>query len=157
MRGREPGRRDRRAGDAGQATLLIIAFAAVLAMGIAMVVDVSAAYLRRQSLDTVADGAALRGADLAATGREVYTVGVPGGRRLELTAALARRAVQDYLTSTGAYAAFPGLSVTVAVDRAGTAVTVRLRAPVDLPLSVPGAPGSAAVGAVGSAVVLTER
>ena len=54
-----------------------------------MVVDASAAYLQRQGLDTVADGAALRGADLGATGREVYTGGVPSGR-LELTAAAVR-------------------------------------------------------------------
>ena len=72
---REPAR-----GERGQATLVIVGFALVLAMAIAMVVDASAAYLQRQSLDTVADGAALHGADLGATGRRVYTSGVPGDR-----------------------------------------------------------------------------
>ena len=55
---------------AGQATVRIIGFAVVLAMLMATVVDASAAYLQRQGLDTVADGAALRGADLGATGHE---------------------------------------------------------------------------------------
>ena len=48
---------------------MIIGFALVLAMLVALVTDASAAYLRRQGLDTLADGAALRGADLGATGR----------------------------------------------------------------------------------------
>ena len=50
-------------GQQGQATLMIVGFAFVLAMAVALVVDASAAYLQRQGLDTVADGAALRGAD----------------------------------------------------------------------------------------------
>ncbi len=83
-------RRDER----GQATVMIVGFAFVLAMAIAMVVDVSAAYLQRQGLDTVADGAALRGADLGATGREVYTGGVPADR-LDLTADAVRAAVHE--------------------------------------------------------------
>ena len=79
----------------GQATVLIVGFAVLLAMVVALVVDTSAAYLQRQGLDTLADGAALRGADLGATGEDVYQGGVPqdvagpdpragagGGRRL---------------------------------------------------------------------------
>ena len=48
---------------AGQATVMIVGFAVVLAMLMVTVVDASAAYLQRQGLDTLADGAALRGAD----------------------------------------------------------------------------------------------
>jgi Flp pilus assembly protein TadG len=62
---------------AGQATVMIIGFAVVLAMLMVTVVDASAAYLQRQGLDTLADGAALRGADLGATGSETYSTGVP--------------------------------------------------------------------------------
>lgn len=143
-------------GERGQATLMIVGFAFVLAMAVAMVVDASAAYLQRQGLDTVADGAALRGADLGATGREVYTGGVPTGR-LELTAAAVRASVSDYLAATGAYARYPGLRFDVAVDPATSSVTVHLEAPLDLPLTVPGSPGVASVGATGSAVVVAER
>jgi hypothetical protein len=135
---------------------MIIGFALVLAMAIALVVDASAAYLQRQSLDTLADGAALRGADLGATGRDVYTQGVPGGR-LELTGAQVRAGVRDYLAGTGAYAAYPGLSFTVGFDPRTRSVTVHLRAPVDLPLTVPGSPGRAVVAATGSAVVVVGR
>lgn len=146
----------RRRSEAGQATILIAGFAFVLLMAIAMVVDASAAYLQRQGLDTVADGAALRGADLGATGREVYTVGVPEGR-LDLTADAVRRAVHDHLAASGAYAAYPGLTFTVDIDHAAATVTVHVEAPLHLPLSVPGSPGSATIGASGSAVVVAER
>ena len=147
-------RRDRT--EAGQATLMIVGFAFVLAMGVALVVDAAAAYLQRLGLDTVADGAALRGADLGATGREVYTGGVPADR-LELTAGAVRASVHDYLVSSGAYASYPGLSFTVAVDPGSSSVTVHVRAPLDLPLTVPGSPGVATIAASGSAVVVAER
>lgn len=146
----------RRRDESGQATVMIVGFAFVLLIGIAMVIDASAAYLQRQGLDTVADGAALRGADLGATGREVYTGGVPSGR-LDLTSDAIRAAVHDYLVRSGAYANYPGLSFDVSVDRATSSVTVRVQAPLDLPLTVPGSPGVASIGATGSAVVVAER
>ncbi len=141
--------------ETGQATIMIVGFAFVLALTIAMVVDVSAAYLQRQGLDTVADGAALRGADLGATGSEVYTGGVSESR-LDLTADAVRASVRDYLASSGAYTTYPGLSFTVHVDQAASTVTVALQAPLDLPLTVPGSPGTASIGATGSAVVITQ-
>ena len=139
-------RRDER----GQASVLIIGFAAVLAMVIALVVDASAAYLRRQGLDTLADGAALRGADVGATGEDVYQGGVPP-ETLALTPAQARAAVGSYLREAGAYARYPGLSYTVRIT--GDRVEVHLSAPLDLPLSIPGSPEHTTVGADGSAVV----
>ena len=145
-------RRDRRRGERGQATVLIVGLATFLAMTIALVVDATAAYLQRQGLDTLADGAALRGADLGATGRDVYEGGVPE-QRLELTAAQVRDAVGAYLRATGAYARYPGLSYRVRVDPATESVEVSLSAPLDLPLTVPGSPESAVIGASGSAVV----
>ena len=148
-------RRDRR-DEAGQATIMIVGCAFVLAMAVALVVDASAAYLQRQSLDTLADGAALSGADLGATGREIYTDGVSESR-LQVTAAAARTSVHDYLAATGAYASYPGLTFAVDLDPATETVTVHLHAPLDLPLTVPGSPEVADIGATGSAVVLTER
>ena len=136
----------------GQATMMIIGFAIVLAMVVALVTDASAAYLQRQGLDTVADGAALRGADLGATGEETYTGGLPE-RDLALTPAAVRAAVHAYLGDIGAYRKFPGLTFDVGVDGTAHRVTVSVHAPLDLPLTVPGAPATASIGATGSAVV----
>jgi hypothetical protein len=136
----------------GQATVLIVGLAAVLAMTIALVVDATAAYLQRQGLNTLADGAALRGADLGATGRDVYEAGVPE-QRLELTADQARRAVGGYLRGTGAFARYPGLTYQVRVDPETQRIEVSLSAPLDLPLAIPGSPERATIGATGSAVV----
>ncbi|HET6938250.1 MAG TPA: pilus assembly protein TadG-related protein [Nocardioides sp.] len=134
----------------GQATVLIVGFAGVLAMVVALVVDSTAAYLQRQGLDTLADGAALRGADLGATGEDVYEGGVPPDT-LALTSARARAAVGAYLQQAGAYSRYPGLSYTVRIEQ--DRVVVHLSAPLDLPLSIPGSPGHTTVGADGSAVV----
>jgi hypothetical protein len=144
----------RRRGERGQASVLIIGFAAVLAMAVALVVDSSAAYLQRQGLDTLADGAALRGADLGATGLDVYSGGVPGGT-LALTPAQARAAVGAYLRDADAYVRYPGLSFSVRID--GDRVVVALQAPIRLPLSIPGSPEHGSVGADGSAVVGVDR
>ena len=65
--------------ESGQATILIVGLATVLAMGVAVVTDASAAYLQRQGLDNLADGAALAGADLGAAGDDVYTGGIGDG------------------------------------------------------------------------------
>ena len=46
--------RDERRDERGQASVLIIGFAVVLAMVVALVVDSSAAYLQRQGLDSLA-------------------------------------------------------------------------------------------------------
>jgi hypothetical protein len=137
--------------DRGQTSLLIVGLCVTLMMAVAVVVDASAAYLQRQGLDNLADGAALHAADAAASGEEVYTGGL--GERLDLVAETARSGVGEYLASTGAYADFPGLRHSVSVDPAGQRVVVSLRAPLDLPLAVRGSPGTATVSATGSAVV----
>ncbi len=136
----------------GQVTVLIIGFALLIGMLIAVVIDASAAYIQRQGLDSLADGAALHGADLGATGEEVYTGGVTD-ERLELTRAKAKEAVRRYLVDVGAYRRYPGLSYTVMVDPDSERITVHLNAPLDLPLTFPGSPDEASVGATGSAVV----
>ncbi len=150
-------RRVARAGvrdEAGQMTVMIIGFFLVVSGVIAVAVDSTAAYVQRQRLDTLADGAALRAADLAASGSEVYTDGVPEEGRLLLTPAQARAGVAAYLAQVGARDRHPGLSWSVEVD--ATTVLVRLSAPLDLPLDVPGAPVSAVVGSTGSAAVDPE-
>lgn len=143
-------RRDER----GQVSVTIIGFALVVLLIVVVVIDAGAAYLQRQSLDNLADGAALYGADAAAEGRDVYRGGV-GEDDLNLTPDAARAAVRDYLRATGAYAAHPGLRFTVVVrdDR----ILVDLAAPVDLPLTLPGGPERPTVGATGAAVVRPEE
>ncbi|MGA8846771.1 MAG: pilus assembly protein TadG-related protein [Nocardioides sp.] len=144
----EPATRTR--GERGTAAPLIIGFALLLAMTVAFVVDASAAFLQRQGLDTLADGAALSGADAGAQGAEVYTGGLDD-TSLVLTRERARAGVHAYLTAVGAYRDFDGLrfDVMVRTDR----VVVTVSAPVDFPLTVPGAPSTTRVSATGAAVV----
>ena len=136
--------------DRGTATPLIIGFALLLAMTVAFVVDASAAFLHRQGLDTLADGAALSGAEAGAQGDDVYGAGV-GAQPLRLTREQAQAGVRAYLAAVGAQRDFPGLRFDV--DVRGDRVIVRVSAPVDFPLTLPGAPETARVSATGSAVV----
>lgn len=134
----------------GQASVIIIGFAMVIVLLIVVVIDASAAYLKRQSLDTLADGAALHGADLAAQGDEVYSGGLGAGD-LDLSRAEAHAAVRTYLRDVGAHRDHPGLRYTVTVQ--GERIVVRITAPADLPLQLPGTQVDPSVTAAGSAVV----
>lgn len=137
--------------ESGQISLLILGFTLVLVLAVGVVVDSSAAFLQRQGLDTLADGAALRGADEVG-GEATYRTGLDE-RRLQLDTARARAAVHDHLASIGAYAAHPGLRVSVSVrDRS---VVVHLDAPLDLPIRV-GSLTDGHVGSRGAAAVILE-
>jgi uncharacterized membrane protein len=141
----------RRRDERGTALLMIIGFAVVLLMMTAVVTDASAAYLRRQGLDTLADGAALTAADAGASGDEAYGTGLDAD--LHLDADVARSAVFGYLHRVGAFARYPGLTATVVVDSATQRVIVAVHAPIHLPLHVPGGPKTASVGATSAATV----
>jgi hypothetical protein len=134
----------------GQVTLLIIGFASILLMAIVVVIDASAAYLQRQGLDNLADGAALYGADLGSAG--IYELGLDGERLTQQEAAV-EAAVRDYLVRSGAPAKYPGIDVGVRVDPLNRSVTVRLSAPLRLPLRIPGSPSDPMVGASSTAAV----
>lgn len=123
----------RRHDERGQTTLLIVGFAIVAIMMVAVVVDASAAYLRRSGLDSLADGAVLAAAD-GISGRQVYEGGL--GARAEIDPQIARRYVAEYLADVGATRRFPGLSyrVETGTDR----VVVHLATPLDLPITPPG-------------------
>lgn len=140
-----------RTDQAGTATLLIVGFAMVLLMTVAVVTDASAAYLQRQGLDTLADGAALTAADAGASGSEAYAGGLDAD--LHLDAGLARAAALDYLRRVGAFTRYPGLTAQVGVDPSTQRVTVAVHAPLHLPLHVPGSPERTTVGATGAASV----
>jgi hypothetical protein len=139
----------RRTDDRGQTTVLIIGFVIVIAMTVAVVVDASAAYLRRQALSSLADGAALAAAD-GLQGEQVYTAGL--GERAVVDPRAARELVVDYLVSVGAGRRYPGLSHAVETD--GERVVVSVAAPLDLPIPIPGVARQASVSATAAAVVL---
>lgn len=140
----------RRRDDGGQVTLLIIGFAGILLTAIVVVIDASAAYLQRQGLDNLADGAALYGADLGSAG--IYTEGLGEDRLLQQEAAV-EAAVRDYLARAEAGRRYPGIDVGVRVDAGSRSVTVRLEAPLELPLTIPGSPSNPTVGASSTAAV----
>jgi uncharacterized membrane protein len=137
----------------GQVTLLIIGFASILLMAVVVVIDASAAYLQRQGLDNLADGAALHGADLGSAG--IYEQGLDGERLSQQEAAV-EAAVRDYLVRSGAPAKYPGIDVGVRVDPVNRSVTVRLSAPLELPLRIPGSPSSPTVAATSTAAVTVQ-
>jgi Flp pilus assembly protein TadG len=139
----------RRRDDTGSITPLVIGFALIVAVLVAVVVDASAAYLRRQGLDSVADAAALAATD-GLQGDAVYRHGLDD--RAEIDAESARRYVEDYLTTSGAAAHYPGL--TWVVTTSTTSVVVHLAARLDLPLRVPGVAESATVTGTAAAVVV---
>lgn len=135
--------------DNGQISVLIVGFAVILLIAVGMVVDASAAYLHRQSLNNVADGAALAGAQ-EVRGSGVYGDGLDQ-ERAPLDAARVHGAVADYLRESGAYAEHPGLSFQVNVEDRAVVVTMATR--LDLPIEVKGITDTE-VGARGSAAIL---
>lgn len=133
--------------ECGQTSVLIVGFAIVLVLATGVVVDASAAYLQRQSLATLADGAALSAADQV-QGAAVYEGGL--GERVPIDPETAQQTVSAYLRDLDAYAEHPGLRFEVLVrDRQ---VLVRVQAPLDLPITVDGVT-EATVSATGSASV----
>lgn len=141
----------RRRDERGSTIPLLIGLAGVLLMGIALVINASSAYLQRQSLDTLADGAALRGADLGAAG--AYADGGLAQVRLLQEKGAVEKVVVAYLSSIGADRDYPGLRVDAYVNTADRSVTVELSAPLDLPLRIPGSPAKPVVGASSTAAV----
>ena len=126
-------RATRGGGERGTASLIIIGFAVVAIMLVGVVVDASAAYLRRSGLDSLADGAALAAAD-GVQGRQVYEGGL--GERARIDPEVARLYVDQYLRDTGAARRYPGL--TYDVEAGDDRVIVHVAAPLDLPITPPG-------------------
>jgi hypothetical protein len=141
----------RRRTDEGSVTPLIIGFAVVVAMLVAVVVDASAAYLRRQGLNSAADAAALAATD-GIQGEEVYTHGL--GRRAQIDPQAARRYVEEYVASSGIRRRFPGLAYSV--QTTADTVVVKLVAPTDLPLRVPGVGTGVDVSGTAASVVVVS-
>jgi len=141
-----PARRSR--DDRGQTALLIIGFTLVVAMMVVVVVDATAAYLRRQALNTLADGAALAAVD-GIEGEQVYLVGLDEKAAVDPEAA--RELVSSYLVAVDAHRRYPGLSHTVETD--AERVVVRVTAPLELPLPFPGTGDTTHIKSTAAAVI----
>jgi Flp pilus assembly protein TadG len=137
--------------ESGSVTPLIIGFAVVVALLVGVVVDASAAFLRRQGLDSAADAAALAATD-GLQGEQVYTHGL--GKHADIDPVAARRYVAEYVESSGIRRRFPGLDY--AVTTTANTVVVRMVAPTDLPFRVPGAGTDVAVSGTAASVVVVS-
>lgn len=119
--------------DEGQVSLLIVGFAVIAILLVVVVVDASAAYLHRQRLDALADGAALAAVD-GIQAERVYESGLD--ERLALDPAAVRGLVAAYLQGTGAHGRYAGLRYQVTTS--SDSVSVRMSAPLELPLAPAG-------------------
>lgn len=141
----------RRRSEVGSITPLVVGFAFLVAVLTAVVVDASSAYLHRQGLDSVADAAALAATD-GLQGDRVYTHGLDD--LAEIDAVAARAYVEDYLRASGVLSRYPDLDWRVSTS--ATSVVVRVSAPLDLPLRVPGVADSAMITGSAAAVVVVS-
>ncbi len=111
--------------EGGQVTVVSIGFFVLLGLLMVVVVNASSAFVERQRLDGLADGAALAAAD-ALDGATFYSTGT-----VAVDPAAARRRAAEHVATA------PGVRV-VAVHLDGRTVTVRLARDVNLPLTPPG-------------------
>jgi hypothetical protein len=142
----------RRRDQHGSVTPLLIGFAVVVAMLVAVVVDASAAYLRRQGLNSLSDAAALAATE-GLQGEQVYTSGL--GEAAAIDPAAAAQHVASYLHGSGAMDRYPGLRYQVTTR--DTTVLVEVSTPLELPLHLPGLPLTTRVtGAAASQIVVAD-
>lgn len=143
-----PGRGD----ESGQAAVMVVGFFVLALLLVGVAVDASAAYLRRQGLDNLADGAALAAVD-GIEGRQVYQEGLGGRARVDPV--VARELVDAYVRGAGGATTYPGLRWQV--DAGPERVVVRMSAPLELPILVPGVSGRAEITATAAAYVVVSE
>ena len=136
----------------GQTAVMIVGFFLIALLMVGVAVDASAAYLRRQGLDSLADAAALAAAD-GIQGRQVYEGGL--GERAQIDPAVAREYVAAYVRGTGATSTYPGLRWQV--DATTERVVVRMSAPLDLPIMVPGVDRRAVISSTAASYVVVSE
>ena len=140
----------RRRSETGQTTVLLVGFTVVVVLLVVVVVDASAAYLRRQRLDSLADGAALAAVDGIRSER-LYTDGL--GEQAFLDPAVARSYAAAYLAQTGA-GRYPGFRWDLRTT--ADAVEVEVSAPLELPLAPPGWRGGTVTGRAAAYVAVSD-
>lgn len=134
--------------EAGSITPMVIGFMLIVAMLVAVVVDASAAFLQRQRLNSIADAAALAATD-GLQGDQVYSHGL--GELARIDAATAHHYAAAEVAASGAARDLPGLQLSVRAETNTVVVTVR--APLDLPLKVPGVAEQAMISGTAASVV----
>lgn len=125
--------------DRGTVTVMTIGFLVLLGLLTVVVVDASDAFLERQRLHNLADGAALAAADA------LDEAGYYADHRIRLDVSDARRLVGDYLSGEGVRV----ISVEAEVD----SIRVRLERDLDLAITPPGWQRSATITADASAML----
>jgi uncharacterized membrane protein len=142
--------RSRAGPEPGQTSLVLVGFFVVVALLVVVVVDASAAYLRRQRLDSLADGAALAAAD-GIRSEQLYVGGL--GEQAILDAEAARSFAAEYLarTTAGRYA---GLRWTLRTT--ADTVEVQVSAPLELPIAPPGWRGSVVTARAAAYVAVSD-
>lgn len=132
MRARAAALRRGCARDDGQLTILVLGFAVILLMLVALVTDASKIFLAQRSLSGAADAAAVAGAN-AVDESAVYTG--QAGDALPLTSRSVRDAVDGYVADAGLARPdrFNRFAVAAATTQDGVTATVRLTATVPLP------------------------
>ncbi|WP_229051503.1 pilus assembly protein TadG-related protein [Aeromicrobium sp. Leaf350] len=123
--------------DGGQITLVTVGFFAVLGLLGVVVINASDAFLERQRLNGLADGAVIAASD-ALDLDAFYTSGVT-----TIDPAAARARVADHVAGS------PGVRV-VDVRLSDDTVTVRLERDITLPLAPPGLAGATTIVAEAS-------
>ena len=131
-----------RRGEGGQVTVLTLGFLLVLVLLAAVVVDASDAYLERQKLSNLADGAALAAADGLDEG-EFYA-----DHAVRLDAAEARHLVGLHLAGKGVRIAW--------VDVDDDSISLRLERSLDLAITPPGWTSQPTIVAEASAALRTD-
>ncbi len=144
--------RDLRRDEWGQTAVMIVGFFMIALLMVAVAVDASAAYLRRQGLDSLADAAALAAVD-GIQGRQVYEGGL--GERALIDPVVAREYVAEYLRATGAASTYPELQWRV--DATPERVMVQISAPLDLPIMVPGVDRRAVISSTAASYVVVSE
>ena len=136
--------------EGGQTSVLLVGFFVVVVLLVVVVVDASAAYLRRQRLDSLADGAALAAVD-GIRGEQLYEGGL--GEQVGLDPGGARAFAADYLARE-AVGRYPGLrwDVSTGVD----SVEVEVSAPLELPIAPPGWVGGTVTGRAAAYVAVSD-
>ena len=138
----------KRRGERGSITPLVIGFAIVLVMLVGVVVDASAAFLKRQQLNSLADAAALAATE-GLEGEQVYLRGL--GERARIDPAGAREHAASRLRAAGV----PGLRFRIATR--DDSVTVHVQAPIDLPFRIGDLGGSVMISGTATGVVTVSQ
>jgi hypothetical protein len=121
----------------GTVTVMTIGFLLLLGLLTVVVVDASDAFLERQRLHNLADGAALAAADA------LDEAGYYADHSIRLDASDARRLVGDYLSGEGVRV--------ISVEAEADSIRVRLERDLDLAITPPGWQQTATIVADASA------